>query len=318
MNLSAAFAPGPDAIEYAVLAERLGYERAWFYDSPALYADIWVTMARVADRTSRIGLGTAVLIPNLRHPMTQAAAIATLEEQAPGRLAVALGTGFTGRLAMGQKPLSWAYMRRYLRQLRALLAGETVEIEGAQAQMIHPDGYVAGRPVRTPIIVGANGPKGLEVARELGDGVMCILNPQPGFDWCAVLTFGTVLEDGEEPSERVVEAAGPGLAALYHSQLAAMLPRGEEYRAMLEQFPAETRHLRMHERHFVGINDHDRPFLDPATVAQLSFTGTRAQLRARLKSMEAAGATEVMVHTAGPDIERELTAFASVGELQPA
>lgn len=316
MEISCAFAPSPDAVDYTVLAEQLGYRRAWFYDSPALYGDVWVAIARAAERTSRIGLGTAVLIPNLRHPMTQAAAISTIDQIAPGRLAVGFGTGFTGRLAMGQKPLTWAYMRRYLRQLRALLAGETVEIEGTQAKMIHPAGFAADRPVKVPLLVGANGPKGLEVARELGDGIICILNPQPGFAWCAMLVFGTVLDDGEDANaERITHAAGPGLAALYHSQFAALLPRGGEYVEMMRQYPAETRHLTMHERHFVDVNEWDRPFLTPAVVAQSTFTGTRDQLRARLQSMEQGGATEVMYHAAGPDLERELRAFADMAGL---
>ena len=37
-----------------MVAESLGYERAWLYDSPALYPDVWVTLARVAERTERM------------------------------------------------------------------------------------------------------------------------------------------------------------------------------------------------------------------------------------------------------------------------
>ena len=76
MDVSCAFAPGPDVVEHAVVAESLGYERAWLYDSPALYPDVWVTLARVAERTDRIGLGPAVLIPSLRHVLAQAMAVA--------------------------------------------------------------------------------------------------------------------------------------------------------------------------------------------------------------------------------------------------
>ncbi len=317
MQISCALPPGPDAVEYAVLGESLGYERVWLYDSPALYADIWVTLATVAERTSRVGLGTAVLIPNLRHPMTQAAAIATLEQLAPGRLVVALGTGFTGRMAMGQKPLTWAYMKRYIRQLRALLAGDAVEIEGAMAQMIAPPGFLPDRPIKTPILIGANGPKGLAVARELGDGVMCLLAPQPGFERCAVLAFGTVLMDGEAPaSERVLQAVGPAFAAFYHSQLSAALPGGAEWRKMIEQFPEETRHLKVHELHVVGINEHDRPFIDAAAAAAATLTGTAGALRDRLDALEAGGTTELVYQPMGSDIPRELRAFAEMAGVQ--
>jgi 5,10-methylenetetrahydromethanopterin reductase len=87
------------------LAEMLGYRRAWLYDSPALVTDVWMVLSRCAERTSRIGLGPGVLVPSLRHPMVNAAAIAELVNQAPGRVAVAIGTGFSGRLALGKRPM---------------------------------------------------------------------------------------------------------------------------------------------------------------------------------------------------------------------
>src|SRR3954451_5691230 len=168
MEISCALPPNPAAVEHVVKAERLGYERAWLFDSPALYGDIWMIAALCASRTTRIGLGPGVLVPSLRHPLTQASAIATLEQLAPGRVAVAIGTGFTGRMAMGQKPLTWAYTRRYIDQLRALLRGEKVEVEGSLVQMLHGAAFGGEFPITTPIIVAANGPKGTEVARELG------------------------------------------------------------------------------------------------------------------------------------------------------
>src|SRR3954469_14625697 len=218
LQISCAFPPGPHIVDHIVEAENLGYERAWLFDSPSLYGDIWVIAALAAQRTSRIGLGPAVLVPNLRHPLTQASAIATLEQLAPGRVAVAIGTGFTGRMAMGQKPLTWAYTRRYIDQLRALLRGESVEVDGAVVQMLHADAHAPKRPIATPIVIGANGPKGMAVARELGDGVMTVGSGEPSFDWCAALAFGTVLDAGEDPSSpRALSAAGPGLTVVYHA-----------------------------------------------------------------------------------------------------
>ena len=79
ITLSCAFATSNDSHEHARIAEQLGYRRAWFYDSPALYPDVWVQLCRAAERTQRIGLGPAVLVPSLRHPMTNAAAIAGVQ-----------------------------------------------------------------------------------------------------------------------------------------------------------------------------------------------------------------------------------------------
>ena len=266
MELSCAFAPRPDLPELAVLAEELGYARLWVYDSPALFGDCWMSLARCADVTVTIGLGPAVLVPSLRHPMVNASAIATLEQLAPGRAAAALGTGFTGRFVMGQQPMTWAATETYLRQLIGLLRGETVEIDGAPARMIHPDGYVADRPISTPILVGANGPKGLAVAQDVGaDGVVSIFGAQPGWEWSALFAYGTLLDDGEElDAERVLDAAGPGAAVVFHGMYEAdpslldAFEGGPDWRDAVEAFPERERHLFTHEQHFVGMTDRDR------------------------------------------------------------
>ena len=93
--------------------------------------DLAITVAAVAHRAdvvvAPIELGPGVLIPSLRHVMVTASAIASLVERVPGRVNVGIGSGFTGRLAMGQRPNSWAFVAQYARQLRGLLAGDTVD-----------------------------------------------------------------------------------------------------------------------------------------------------------------------------------------------
>ncbi len=320
MELSCAFAPRPDLPELAVLAEELGYTRLWVYDSPALFGDCWMSLARCADVTETIGLGPAVLVPSLRHPMVNASAIATLEQLAPGRAAAALGTGFTGRFVMGQQPMTWAATETYLRQLMGLLRGETVEIDGAPAKMIHPDGYVADRPVATPILVGANGPKGLAVARDVGaDGVVSIFGAQPGWEWSALFAYGTLLDEGEPlDSERVLDAAGPGAAVVFHGMYEAdpslldAFEGGPEWRDAVEAFPERERHLFTHEQHFVGMTERDRASVTPDLIASTTWTGTSEQLRQRLDDTAAGGVSEFMYAPMGSDPIRELEAFRTL------
>ena len=263
-----------------------------------------------------------MLVPNLRHPLTQASAIATLEQLAPGRTAVAIGTGFTGRMAMGKKALGWTGVREYIAQVRALLRGEAVEVDGAMVQMLHAAAFAPARPIATPIVVAANGPKGLAVAAELGDGVMTIGGGNPDFEWCSALAFGTVLDDGESPgSERALAAAGPGLTVVFHGMYEGNpeavdgLPGGAEWRARVEAVPKEVRHLAVHEDHLVAVTERDRPLLDGELLRAFTWTGTREEMRARLDALEAAGGTEILYAPMGPDIARELEAFAEVGGL---
>jgi 5,10-methylenetetrahydromethanopterin reductase len=318
MQLSCAFAPSRETPDHIVRAEELGYHRAWCYDSPALYADVWVTLALAATRTSAIGLGPGVLVSNLRHVMTNAAAIATLVDLAPGRVTVAVGSGFTGARCLGQKPQRWRDVTAYIEALRALLRGEEVPWDGSVVRMMQPPGFAPGRPIEVPILVAVGGPKGIAAAKAVGDGVFFggTASAAAGeFSHVALLTFGTVLDGGEDvASERVVaaagHAAGVSLHAMYERTPDALagVPRGQEWRAMIEAMPEATRHLAVHDLHLVGVSDHDRPFIGPELLAGVAFTP--AQVRDRLDGFAAQGVTEVVYQPAGPDIGRELTMFA--------
>ena len=78
--------PGPDTVAHAKLAEELGYESVWCPKIPTFDHDIWINLARIAENTSRIGIGASILIPSYRHPMEQASAITTLAQIAPERI----------------------------------------------------------------------------------------------------------------------------------------------------------------------------------------------------------------------------------------
>src|SRR5262249_12893525 len=199
IELSCAFATSPDSHEHVRIAESLGYRRALFYDSRALYPDVWVQLCRAAERTERIGLGPGVLIPSLRHPMTNAAAIVTLAGLAGAeRVVVGVGAGFTGRMAMGQRALRWRAVAAYVRTLRGLLRGEEVLGRGKQRKLLPPPGSPPPRRLELPSIIAGGAPRGIAAARGVGDGVGVTM-PLGGSAWSIVLTAGTVLEDGENP-----------------------------------------------------------------------------------------------------------------------
>lgn len=320
-KISIGIPPGPLALEAIDLAEELGYHRAWLYDSASIWEDVWITMGLAAERTGRIGLGTAVLIPSLRHVMTTASAIATIDRMAPGRLVCGFGTGFTGRRVLGQKPLTWASTERYLRQLKALLAGEVVEIDGEQCQMIHHPAMADARPVDVEIILSAFGPRGQAVARDLADGVMTFGNNDGSWGQFVRMIHGTVLEAGESQySDRAIDAAGPWWAVQAHGQWEsggdeAVLkwPGGDKY---LEQVHAERPegqyHLAIHEGHCTHLTDRDRILVD-ATDGQPPWNGWVGEpddIQNRVEAEGAAGVTELIYNTGGEDPLREIRAFA--------
>jgi 5,10-methylenetetrahydromethanopterin reductase len=321
-RLACSFPPSKDVPHLARAAEELGYGRVWIYDSPALYGDVWVAVARAVEATETIGVATGVAVGFLRHVMVTASAIATIEDLAPGRLTFAVGTGFTGARAMGRKAMKWSDLARYVTQLRALLHGDTVEVDGARCRMIHSPGYAPMRPIDVPLLLAPMGPKGFEYARELADGV--IVASPPGTDeWdpCALLCSGTVLEPGEDhTTPRVIETLAPSYATGVHARwefaraMVPEIPGGAQWLTDLEADHDEgDRPWAVHEGHMIAVSDRDRDVVAAAGAAilQSGWTGDAASVLSRAVGAREGGVTELAYGPTGPDPVRELAAFAA-------
>lgn len=327
MKLSIGVPPGPQATELAIAAEALGYDRLWMYDSAALYEDIWIHLARAADATERIGLGTAVLVPNLRHVMATASAIATVDRLSGGRLACAIGTGYTARHVLGKGALPWKTVREYVLQLRGLLRGEVVEIEGEACQMIHRPELAAARPIDVPLLLSAFGPKGLGVTREIADGWMGVSPPPEPFDWAVQMVNGTVLAPGESPSaDRVIDEVGAWQVGAYHvtwehaPQNLPAIPGGAEWLAQIEsERPERERHLAVHYSHCTHLSTADRLALSAFgdSIPWHGWVGEAEDLRKRAEQSAAAGTTEILYTPAGDRlIEQAETFYRALESLQ--
>jgi 5,10-methylenetetrahydromethanopterin reductase len=162
----------PTVAAFAVEAEDAGFDMAWFPDSQFLWRDVWATLAVVAGATNTIGLGTAVTNFETRHLAVTAAAASTIEELAPGRLQMTIGSGDSSIKTLGLAPTKLAKMREGFDSLRKLLAGETLVYgeEGVYAERRMRVRVAPGRPL--PLLMAASGPKALALAGEIGDGVL--------------------------------------------------------------------------------------------------------------------------------------------------
>ena len=86
MQFGIALPTAADSWKIVQRAEELGFSHAWFYDTQMLSADPFVAMAAAALKTTRIRLGTGVLIPSNRLAAVTANAFASLNKLAPGRI----------------------------------------------------------------------------------------------------------------------------------------------------------------------------------------------------------------------------------------
>jgi 5,10-methylenetetrahydromethanopterin reductase len=320
MELGCLFSATINTPDHCARAEQLGYRGSWVTDSPTFMADPWITLARAAERTSEIRLGVCALTPRMRHVVATAGAAATLNAVAPGRIDLVVGTGFTSQAMINQPPARWSEAETYVRGLRGLLAGEEIEWDGEIVTL--PYGRLSGitLPAEVAIWVAAHGPKGRDVGRRVADGI--VTNPGHGSHnevWGESRVFvqvnGTVLDDGEPlDSDRVVAAAGPAAALHLHLADDGAFAGSEEvqgFHAALDAVDPRRRHIETHRGHLTELTALERPWVTAELIGRCTDTGTRAEVRATLEQLAASGVAGVLYFPAGPDIPRELEAFAA-------
>lgn len=334
MDVGVCMATKVDDIDYAVLAEELGFSHLWVADSQMLWSDCYATMALAAARTSRIRIGTGVAVAGTRTSAVTAAAHATINRLAPGRVFCAIGTGNTAMRVMGHRPMPIAEFEQYARELRALLDGEEVEVawRGRVAPVRHlmpDDGFVAFAP-RMPLYISGFGPRAMGVAARLGDGLVLSVPPVPNAVekvWrrlrdaaassgreidpsnflTASLTTMVVLEPGEAvDSERVKEACGAFAIASFHYQYEqwkeagrpdrpGRFPGWDEYVELLDRTDPQRLHQRIHEGHNCWVVEDERRFVTKELMESTCMIGTPEQLAQRLRELEAAGLSQVIL-----------------------
>lgn len=168
-----------ELVDWVKSAEDTGFDIAGIADSQSLYRDVYICEALAAVATRKIRIGTRVINPMTRHPAVAACAAATMEELAPGRTMVGIGTGDSAVDNIGMRPSTRAELAEYVRALRELL---TTGRTGFVPKYAKEDqkGVYTGEEVKLtwwknkniPIYLAASGPMALQLAGEIADGVV--------------------------------------------------------------------------------------------------------------------------------------------------
>jgi F420-dependent oxidoreductase-like protein len=168
------------SIEQARIADRMGVDSIWVTQL-ANEEDGFVLLSAYAGVTSRARLGTGVIPIYSRHPTALVQAVATLDTLSSGRAMVGLGVGT-------ELTVEWMWGLRLTRPARAMreyvaILRESLETGRSQFEGEHFTArwrYTATHRGEVPIFLAALGPRMLELAGEVADGVMPWLTP-PGY-----------------------------------------------------------------------------------------------------------------------------------------
>jgi alkanesulfonate monooxygenase SsuD/methylene tetrahydromethanopterin reductase-like flavin-dependent oxidoreductase (luciferase family) len=321
--------------DYVVRAEELGYSHAWLADSQMLWSDCYATLALAAHRTSHIKLGTGVAVSGTRPAPVNAASIATINALAPGRTFFGIGSGNTARRVMGLPPQRIKQFEQYLQIIAPLLKGEEAEMPDGDdtipiRHIMQDKGFVNfDDPI--PLYISGFGPRSLALAGKYGDGAVLGLTGNPaalasvwhmiaeggrevgrevgphGDYYSTALTTMVVLDEGEAvDSERVKSECGAmAMAAVHysydqyrnfgHQPPNALAGIWEDYTGLLETYPAERRHQRIHAGHNCWVLPEEEKFLTPDVLNASSMIGTKSDLIERVRALGAGGLNQIMI-----------------------
>jgi 5,10-methylenetetrahydromethanopterin reductase len=176
--------------EYVDIAEQSGFQALGVGDSQSIYPDVYVRLTVAALRTSRMRIGAWVTNPVTRHPAVTYSAIRSVDSISGGRAFLGIGTGFSSLATLGVSPARLDDLEEYVSVVRGLQTHGEARWRGAT---IKAEPY--GR--RIPVYVAATGPKALQLAGRIGDGVIMLNGVTP-----------EVVEDSLAQLRRGAESAG--------------------------------------------------------------------------------------------------------------
>jgi 5,10-methylenetetrahydromethanopterin reductase len=201
--------------------EGLGFDNLWITDSSLHARNCYSYLTLAATVSTRLLLGTAVTNPLTRHPAITAAAAATVDEISGGRMILGIGAGDRPLLALGMKPAPLDSLRAAVAAIRDLWGGGQVSASDPLFRLDDAHMRFAARS-DIPVFISASGPKTLQLAGEVADGVILLVGLFPeALEWAlghvdigaakagrprphvAVFAYGAIDED----QDRALESA---------------------------------------------------------------------------------------------------------------
>ncbi len=318
--------PIRDGIRYAQYAEERGFEAVWQAES-RLVREATVPMAAYAAHTQRVRIGSGVVNTWTRNAGLLAATFVTLDDLAPGRILLGLGAWWDplARKVGINRTSPLQCMREVVEACRALFTlqevtyqGEFVHLDGVRIDVVHGN----TSPRHIPIYVGATGPKMLELAGEIGDGVLLNYMVSPKYN-----------DDALERIEQGARRAGRRLEDLDRPQLVVCSVDRDRTKALdasrilLTQYLGQQPHIMKASGVSQGLIDKINEIVDwpamyeeivkasrfvPDDVVQMvSASGTPEECRAKVAEYVAHGATCPVLYPLGDDVELMIDTFAA-------
>jgi probable F420-dependent oxidoreductase len=309
-------------LELIKLAEQHGFGYAWTYDSHVLWQESFPMLAVAARETSRIKLGHFVTNPATREPTVLASSYATLHDISEGRMVMGVGRGDSAVRYIGSEPMKIAQFERALKMVREFMNGREVDWNERQLQLK----WVREELPEIPVWVAGYGPKALGVAGRVGDGVIIQLADPEIIQWVMQTARRAAEEAGRDPSQLKCIVGAPSHVT---DDLADAREQVRWFPAMvsnhvmdlIERYGGDGSTVPkaltdyVQARKFYDYDEHSRvgakhgEFVTDEICDRFCVLGNAAQIKAKLKELEAVGVDQFNVYLMTHGQEATLQAY---------
>ena len=313
-----------DGLEYVRYAEEKGFDAVWQAES-RLVRDAIVPMAAYAAVTEKIKIGSGVINNWTRNIGLLASTFLTLDDLAPDRMICGIGAwwdplaenvGIDRRKPLTAMRETVEIMRRLLNMENVTFDGEFIQVKDIELDVVH------GRkePRNVPIMIGATGPKMLQLAGEICDGVV--------MNYCVPVEYNKMaLENIEIGAKK----AGKTLDDIDRPQL-VVCSVAEDHdqafdytRELLTQYLAQQPHIALASGVSNDVIAEIQSILGwPATheqiqaakhlvtdelIQRITASGTPEEARAKVEQYRENGCTTPILYPVGGDVKLLVDTF---------
>ena len=184
-------------------AEASGFEYGWIFDSHVLWLEPYPMLTLMAANTKKMRLGTCVTNPATRDITVTASLFATLNLISGGRMQLGIGRGDSSRRVLGKKPVTPAELEQAVKAFRDLTGSKEMDYEGRPTRLTWADGGVP------PVWIAGYGPKVLEMAGRVADGVILQFADPDLIAWCVSFVKKGAQAAGRDPGKIEIMSAAP-------------------------------------------------------------------------------------------------------------
>jgi F420-dependent oxidoreductase-like protein len=286
-----------DAVSQASTAFHRGVRHVWL--GQRFDVDALTLAAVIATAVPGLGVGTAIVPINPRHPLLVAAAAQTAQAAAHGNFSLGIGPGGNAlqQRAFGIPPgKEIAFLREYLTVLRSIRDNGEVDFQGRELTAIPPLSPAVAGGIPFPIYVAALGPRALRVAGELADGTLPYLAGPHTIEEFIAPTIAQAATDAGRPPPRII-ASVP--VAVTNNPDAARAEAAKSL-SFYDQFPSYQKVMARE-----GVN----------RAAELAVVGDPDEVIGQLVRYRAAGATDLVLNPFQTDPSALHAVWAVAAEL---